>query len=57
MAMEFENVSEMEKLFLPEGGNVERNRSGFYSPAVGKAKTAFARKGNRGNWGFEGFFD
>ena len=57
MAMEFENVSEMEKLFLPEVGNVERNRSGFYSPAVGKAKTAFARKGNRGNWGFEGFFD
>ena len=48
MAMEFENVSELEKLFLPGGGDVERNRGGFYSPAVGKAKTGEDWKGTGG---------
>ena len=48
MTMEFENVSELEKLFLPEGGNVERNRSGFYNWAVGEAKTGEDWKGTGG---------
>jgi len=39
--------------FLPEGGDVERNISGYMDPTVGKAKTAFAGKGNRGKWGIE----
>jgi hypothetical protein len=38
-------------------GDVERNRSGYMDPAVGKAKTAFAGQGNRGNWGFNYIYD
>jgi hypothetical protein len=44
-------------LFLPEGGDVERNISGYMDPTVGKAKTAFGGEGNRGNWGFNCFYD
>jgi hypothetical protein len=39
-ALEFENLFNPGKRFLPEGGADERNMSGYMDPTVGKAKTA-----------------